>query len=107
AVGAQTRPEGGSRFWFRLPKATAAAEVAGSEIIPSKEKMPAVTPGKNTAVSESSAHGAKSERPVKEAARSEKRRPGSATRPLRILLPEHIPVNRVLATARLKMRGPR
>jgi hypothetical protein len=107
AVGAQTRPEGGSRFWFRLPKATAAAEVAGSEIIPSKEKMPAVTPGKKPAVSESSAHGAKSERPVKEAARSEKRRPGSATRPLRILLAEDIPVNRELTVALIKKRGHR
>jgi hypothetical protein len=107
AVGAQTRPEGGSRFWFRLPKATAAAEVAGSEIIPSKEKMPAVTPGKKPAVSESSAHGAKSERPVKEVARSEKRRPGSATRPLRILLAEDIPVNRELTVALIKKRGHR
>jgi hypothetical protein len=104
AVGAQTRSEGGSRFWFQLPRA---APALGLENSRAKEKTPDVTPGIKPRASEPPAHGAKSERPAKETARSEKRRPGSATRPLRILLAEDIPVNRELTVALIKKRGHR
>jgi signal transduction histidine kinase len=104
AVGAQTRPEGGSRFWFRLPKA---ASTLGMENSPAKEKTLGLTQEIKPRASESPVHGARSERPAKEAARSEKRRAGSATRPLRILLAEDIPVNRELTVALIKKRGHR
>jgi signal transduction histidine kinase/ActR/RegA family two-component response regulator len=103
-VGAETRPDGGSRFWFRLPKA---ASTVGLENPPPKEKTSAVTPEKKPGASERPARRAPSGRPGKGAASSEKRRPGSATRSLRILLVEDIPVNRMLTVTMIKKRGHR
>lgn len=88
AIGAENRPQGGSRFWFRLPRAAGkppAESVAEKTVAPSHQQ--------EDAVSERSAAGATG--PAKE-------RP---TQSMRILIAEDNEANRELMSELLKTRG--
>jgi signal transduction histidine kinase/CheY-like chemotaxis protein/HPt (histidine-containing phosphotransfer) domain-containing protein len=90
-IGAETRPVGGSRFWFRLPRSAAAAEAAKhAERARAMEGVSSAAAG--------SGFG-----PAQSAAR--RKGVGKALRTLRILVADDTEVNRELAMELLKKRG--
>lgn len=90
-IGAETRAGGGSRFWFRLPRAAAPAEAATHTA--STRAMEGVT---HTAA-------ASGNDPAKPAVG--RKAVGKAQRALRILVADDTEVNRELAMELLKKRG--
>jgi signal transduction histidine kinase/CheY-like chemotaxis protein len=83
SVGCETRPQGGTRFWFRLPRAGAAADEKRETR--ERESVPGADAGGQAAA-----------RPTA---------PVAARRPLRVLLAEDMEVNRELAVRLLARRG--
>lgn len=102
SIGAETRPGGGSRFWFRLPhpakiSAARAAEKRGAE---KRGASPAVE--KHARV-EQPCEAAPAEPPA--ASGSGRIRIGKPPRPLRVLVAEDTEVNRELIQELLQKRG--
>ncbi len=88
-IGAETRPQGGSRFWFRLPRAAAAPRdrsTANSDA----GRSHAATTSPRSLPSDSSAQRAPANKPSK---------------PLRVLVAEDTEINRELVIELLKKRG--
>jgi len=83
SIGAENRPGGGSRFWFKIPRMMKTAADHGPEKHPSVE-----TPKKNA-----------------EQELSVPPRSGKAAKRLRILVAEDVDVNRELVTELLQKRG--
>ena len=93
-IGAENRPQGGSRFWFRLPRAAAAAgQSSSASASASGEKTVAPTHPQEDAVAK---------RPPDGSGKSPATR---ATQPMRILIAEDNEANRELMTELLKTRG--
>ena len=93
-IGAENRPQGGSRFWFRLPRAAAAAAQSSSvSASASAEKTVAPASQPEDAVAKRLAAGA------------EKSPVTRATQPMRILIAEDNEANRELMSELLKTRG--
>ncbi len=89
AIGAETRPQGGSRFWFRLPRATAKPWGGASEDVATHEPPAAIQPP-DPVTSAVSTPDSRTTRPAKR---------------LRILVTEDTELNRELVLELLKKRG--
>ncbi len=85
SVGCENRAEGGTRFWFRLPRAQGAARAA--------ESAAAVAPASIEAVT------------TERQAIDTTGRPQKAERPLRILLADDLAMNRQVIAELLRHRG--
>ncbi|MGC1385196.1 MAG: response regulator [Candidatus Acidiferrales bacterium] len=83
-IGAETRTEGGSRFWFRLPRASGAAQVAAA-----------------AAPTESKAEAPRE----KSAATAKQGDRGKAAKPLRVLVADDADLNRELVIELLEKHG--
>lgn len=92
AIGAENRAQGGSRFWFRLPRASAAQPGA---IAPAREKMIASQGVAVDALPVHDGHKSRGKKPVS----------ARASHPLRILIAEDSEANRELLMEMLKKRG--
>jgi len=79
SIGAENRPGGGSRFWFKIPRAMKAAKDGGAKQSQPEKPREARAPGPFTI--------------------------GKATRKLRVLVAEDTDVNRELVTELLHKRG--
>jgi signal transduction histidine kinase/DNA-binding response OmpR family regulator len=88
-IGAENRPQGGSRFWFRLPRAKAGTRDRSSESLAADRSQAAVTSPK-TLAGDASAQGAPANKPSKR---------------LRVLVTEDTEINRELVLELLKKRG--
>jgi signal transduction histidine kinase/CheY-like chemotaxis protein/HPt (histidine-containing phosphotransfer) domain-containing protein len=88
-IGAENRPQGGSRFWFRLPRATASPRDQSGENVAADRSQAAVTSPTTVGI-DSSVQGASPNKPSKT---------------LRVLVAEDAEVNRELVFALLKRRG--
>jgi signal transduction histidine kinase/CheY-like chemotaxis protein len=84
SIGAETRPEGGSRFWFRLPRASGAAAAVGTAA---------------TGDSKSDATQGKFHTASKHAERAK------AAKPLRVLVADDADLNRELVIELLEKHG--
>jgi signal transduction histidine kinase/CheY-like chemotaxis protein len=84
-IGAETKPKGGTRFWFRLPRATKSARVSGTNESPKGQAASGAAP--KTSAASSRPH---LEQPAKR---------------LRILVAEDTNENRELVSELLKKRG--
>jgi signal transduction histidine kinase/CheY-like chemotaxis protein len=80
AIGAETRAEGGSRFWFRLPRASVEAQSAAEAASISKAK-------------------------VADAKHDKVASPAKATKPLRVLVADDADLNRELVIELLEKQG--
>ena len=87
-IGAENRPQSGSRFWFRLPRASARASSSAA----AEKTVAAARPQEDAVV----------QRP---AAGAEKAPAGRATQPMRILIAEDNEANRELMSELLRTRG--
>jgi signal transduction histidine kinase/CheY-like chemotaxis protein/HPt (histidine-containing phosphotransfer) domain-containing protein len=87
SIGAQNRPGGGSRFWFKIPRIMKTLGMRGPE--------------KHSATAETSKAPAPQEHAVPDSAA----RAGKAAKRLRILVAEDMDVNRELVTELLVKRG--
>jgi len=85
-IGAETRPSGGSRFWFCLPRAPISSLASAAE-----PNLPAANAQEEAAQQGVASPG--------------KRRVGKAPRSLRILVADDTEINRELAMELLKARG--
>ncbi|HYL46478.1 MAG TPA: hybrid sensor histidine kinase/response regulator [Candidatus Limnocylindrales bacterium] len=99
SIGAETRPGGGSRFWFRLPHpaktaAGRAAEKRGAEKRAAAERAATAEKPREPAPAE-----------AVPASGSGRIRIGKPTRPLRVLVAEDTEVNRELVQELLHKRG--
>ncbi|HKS83694.1 MAG TPA: response regulator [Candidatus Acidoferrales bacterium] len=92
AIGAENRAQGGSRFWFRLPRAAAAQAVARISV---KEKTIASQALAVDALSVHDGHKSRGKKPSS----------AEAAHPLRILIAEDSEANRELLMEMLKKRG--
>lgn len=88
-IGAETRPSGGSRFWFCLPRAPSGSQTK------TVESNPVAPMGKKE-------HEASA---LETAPSPAKQRVGKAARSLRILVADDTEINRELAMELLKARG--
>lgn len=87
-IGAENRPQGGSRFWFRLPRAVGQAASSA----PAEKSVAAARPQEDAVAKRQAAGADKS--PAKR-----------ATQPMQILIAEDNEANRELMTELLKTRG--
>jgi signal transduction histidine kinase/DNA-binding response OmpR family regulator len=87
-IGAENRPQGGSRFWFRLPRAKAGARDRSSENLAADRSQAAVTSATSLG-GDASAQGAPANKPSKR---------------LRVLVTEDTETNRELVQELLKKR---
>jgi signal transduction histidine kinase/DNA-binding response OmpR family regulator len=88
-IGAENRPRGGSRFWFRLPRAGASSRDRSTSN-PVADSTQAVTTSPGNLGSDSAAHGAT---------------PNEPSKSLRVLVAEDAEMNRELVLELLKKRG--
>jgi signal transduction histidine kinase/DNA-binding response OmpR family regulator len=93
-IGAENRAQGGSRFWFRLPRVNAAASA----------ETTAASGGEKTVASARLASDAAASQ-KREKSRTGKIRAEHTTTPMRILIAEDSEANRELLTELLKKRG--
>lgn len=94
AIGAENRPEGGSRFWFRLPRA-----IGNTPRESSVEKTVAATQPQDDAVARRSSAAAAGKSSDAQAAAER------SAQPMRILIAEDNEANRELMSELLKTRG--
>jgi signal transduction histidine kinase/DNA-binding response OmpR family regulator len=91
-IGAENRAQGGSRFWFRLPRVPVV--LAGATKLPVKKTVASLS-------------GAVDASPVHDERKTRQNKPGAgrAVHPLRILVAEDSEANRELLMELLKKRG--
>jgi signal transduction histidine kinase/CheY-like chemotaxis protein/HPt (histidine-containing phosphotransfer) domain-containing protein len=92
AIGAENRPQGGSRFWFRLPRAAAAPAAQSPQNASAEKTLAAARPQEDAVPT----------RPARRPAKSSVER---APKPMRILVAEDNEANRDLIVELLKTRG--
>jgi signal transduction histidine kinase/CheY-like chemotaxis protein/HPt (histidine-containing phosphotransfer) domain-containing protein len=88
-VGAENRAQGGSHFWFRLPRAKASPRDQSEENIAADRSQAAVTSSKSLGIT-AAPHDAPPSKPLKE---------------LRVLVTDDTEINRELVLELLKKRG--
>ena len=88
-IGAENRPQGGSRFWFRLPRAKKSARTEPAENPGDNRSKPVTDPAKSTG-SDASADNSPAKEPRAR---------------LRVLVTEDTEINRELVLELLKKRG--
>jgi signal transduction histidine kinase/CheY-like chemotaxis protein len=88
-IGAENRPQAGSRFWFRLPRAKRSASTERMDNPPDNRSKPVTVPAKSPGGNVSAAHSP-AKRPPKR---------------LRVLVTEDTEINRELVLELLKKRG--